>query len=83
MAYWLARIFAVIGLVAPALFFFALVLSDLVPSPAKTWGVPIQAIAISVAYISILFIFVAAIGSALTILFGWSAERRSHGIISN
>jgi hypothetical protein len=83
MAYWLARMFAVMGLVAPAIFFLALVLSDFLPSPGKTWGIATQAIAVVIAYISVLFIFVAAIGSALTILLGWSAERRKQAKISN
>jgi hypothetical protein len=76
LAYLLARIFAAIGLLAPLTFFLALIASDLVPEPDKIWGLPLQSIAVVVAFVSVLFILVAAIGSALAILVGWSADRR-------
>jgi hypothetical protein len=76
MAYWLARIFAAMGLIAPFTFVLAMAASAFVPDLGKTLGGPHETIAMSIAGISILAIFLAAMGASFTILLGWSADRR-------
>lgn len=76
MAYGLARFFAVIGLAAPVTLIFTVFLSDRMPAADKTWGISTEAIGATVSLVSLLLVFVAAIGSAFTILLGWPKERR-------
>ncbi|MBR1125338.1 hypothetical protein JQ628_27715 [Bradyrhizobium lablabi] len=72
MAHWLARMFSLIILAAPAMYFAAVVLSAFMPSPEGTWGLTTERTLAVLTYTSILAASVAAIGLAFTILLGWS-----------
>jgi hypothetical protein len=74
MAYWYARVFATIGLISPIVCVLAVSGADL--GLGKIIGGPHEAIAMSMAALSLLTLLLATIGASLTIFFGWSADQR-------
>jgi hypothetical protein len=71
VAHWLTRMFALIILAAPAMYFAAAVLSVLKPSPEGSWELATERTLAVVTYTSILLAPVAATGLAITILLDW------------
>ena len=76
MAYWLARIFAMIGLVVPLAILVTMVAPEYLPGLKRIVGGPHETIPLIAASVSYLILLVAAPVASLAILLGWSADRR-------
>ena len=76
MAYWLGRIFALIGLAVPLAILVTVVAPEYLPGLKRIVGGPHEAIPLITASVSYLILLVAAPVASLAILMGWSADRR-------
>jgi hypothetical protein len=76
MAYWLARIFALIGLVVPLAILVTVVAPEYLPSLKRIVGGPHESIPLITTSVSYLILLVTAPVASLAILLGWSADRR-------